>query len=412
MRSPRRSPVLLLFVWLCAVNTFAQTSPWDKPDPDSPWNKPNPDSPWNQKQPAEESPWAGPSPVGNWIVEYRDYPDVGGVGPVALMVYESVSLRCERAANGGCYLRKVADPAADWLVGEVARPGHTAPVSRKSRGGMLTLNHPFFFVLEGASTTFRPTSATEMSGQWTHGDIRGGKPSPVVWRRGVPRITRVKFISALESETTPGGPPARVRVGYDAVYWGAGTPAYAPQFTVEIYGENLWGHHVVHLPKDVDMITWEPAYIQDPAGTNPVTANVIGVRVQVLILGERPGSVPEREVPKATPGRKTLVFNDLEIPFDLDITGFPGEISKTSKLLNLRYVELRDGQYVPITGELKHGEVFYVEAAFDAAPTSKEYVVKLEWGGGAGSDVRVTPSSDAKVFRSEAIRLQAPVVER
>ena len=417
MRFARRSPVLLVLVSLCAVSAFAQTSPWDKPNPNSLWDKPDPNSPSNPNRPAGEAPWTGPSPVGNWIVEFRDYPDPGRAAPVALAVSAPSSLQCERAASGGCYLRKVTDPNADWEVREVARPGAWAvgTISRKSRGGMLTLNHPSFFVLSGTQTTFRPAGADRIQGQWTHADIRGGKPSPVVWRRGVPRITRVKFISALESETTPGGPPAPVRVGYNDIFWGARTPAYAPQFTVEIYGENLWGHLLVHLPKDVDMIAWEPTYIQNPAGTDPVTANVIGLRVQVLILGERPGSAPDREVPKATPGRKTLVFNDLDIPFDLEITGFPGgatgTTTRTTKLMELRYVELRDGKYVPIAGELKHGAVFYVEAAFDATPADREYVVKLDWGVGPGSEVTVRPSSDAKVFRSEALRLQAPVTK-
>jgi hypothetical protein len=104
----------------------------------------------------------------------------------------------------------------------------------------------------------------------------------------------------------------------------------------------------------------------------------------------------------AKPGRKVITLNGTRKEFQVFL-------GTAVKVVGLRYVELRDGKYVPISGELKHGAVFFVEASFDAPPAEKTHVVKLAWGEGAGVDVKLTASSDAKVFRSEAIRLQAPV---
>lgn len=85
---------------------------------------------------------------------------------------------------------------------------------------------------------------------------------------------------------------------------------------------------------------------------------------------------------------------------------------RLGSLKELRYVELKNGEYVSIDGELRHGSTFYVEAIFDAKPTEDEYAVQLSWDEGAGSDVKLTPSSDPTVFRSEAIRLQPPQVNQ
>lgn len=414
MRSTRRSPVLVaLFAFLLAANAFAQDSPWDKPNPNSPWDRPNPNSPWDKPDPNRPStppqptasPWTGASVTGNWIADYRDWRDVGDVTRMALIVRPPVALQCAKALNGGCYLIKTPDNTSEWLVNEMSRSDHIARIPRLTQGGMLTMDHPFFFTMEGVQTRIAPAGRDELRGQWSKGDVRDGKPGAVSWRRQVPRITAVKFISGLESETTPGGAPAQVRFAYDEVNWNSRTPVLSPGFTVEVYGDNLWGYHRVHLPTSVDMVASDPEPIHSgPAGDLP-TSNVIGFRVTVQILGVRPGS--EHDIPKATPGGKTLVIDNVVVPFDLDITGFPGATTP-AKLLTLRYVELRDGRYVPVEGELKHGSVFYVEAAFDGPPAERQHVVRLGWGNGQASDVQIVPTSDATVFRSEAIRLQAP----
>jgi hypothetical protein len=79
------------------------------------------------------------------------------------------------------------------------------------------------------------------------------------------------------------------------------------------------------------------------------------------------------------------------------------------RLLRLRYMKFEDERFVEISGDLKHGSTFYVEATFDANPAQQEYKVRLSWQAGANTDITVKPTSDAKVFRSEAIHLQPPV---
>lgn len=110
------------------------------------------------------------------------------------------------------------------------------------------------------------------------------------------------------------------------------------------------------------------------------------------------------------PGRKVITLNGARKEFDVKF-GTPRQAA-AGKLKGLRYVELKDGKYVPIDGELKHGATFFVEASFDDKPAQAEYTVKLDWGTATGAEVRVKASEDAKVYRSEPIRLQSPTVNR
>lgn len=114
--------------------------------------------------------------------------------------------------------------------------------------------------------------------------------------------------------------------------------------------------------------------------------------------------------PDAKPGRKVLTLNGVRREFDLVFANYREE--GPGKLKGLRYVELKDGKYVPISGELRHGATFFVEAAFDNKPAQSEYTVKLSWGPGPAADVRVKPSDDAKVFRSKPLQLQPPAANR
>lgn len=81
-------------------------------------------------------------------------------------------------------------------------------------------------------------------------------------------------------------------------------------------------------------------------------------------------------------------------------------------LKELRYVELKNGKYSPIEGELKHGATFYIEATFDSKPADSEYEVQLSWGGADGAEVKLTASSDPTILRSQPIRLEAPAVNQ
>lgn len=399
MRASLRDPAFLVLLCLSASIASAQTSPRPTPNPTSPWDKPNPDSVWDKMNPAVTLPWTGPSPVGDWIVEWRDVPERGRVVRAPVTIFDARTLQCTKTADGGCRLAKVIDRSAAWRLWAI---GHTggSDIPRTSRGGMLTFQHPYFFPIEHGETRFGSTGDNQLVGQLT----RGGQEFPVVFRRSVPRVTLVRLISSVTSDTAPGGSVARVKVGYDADYWASASPSYVPRFTVEVYGDNMWGFHFVHFPHDVDIVTGDMEPILRPDAPDRTAGNIIGFRVPVWVLGVRPGA--KAEAARTTPGRKTLVIDDdLEVPIDVDIVGFPGA-KPESKLLTLRYVEERSGKFVPVESDLVHGTVFYVEAAFDTPPGANSYAVSLDWVGSAPRQVTVTPTAEATVYRSGPIRLR------
>ncbi len=409
-------------------------SPFDF-DPNNPFDNPRPgpfDRPAPSTSPAAP-PRGGPpvvgvmpptaadvSPVGNWIAEYVDYPDVGRVLRVAMVVAPRTRWQCVAAEGGGCHLGRVAEVGSPLRVYHGPQYGSALyrEMPAQRQGGMWTVKD---LLLPSATVQVRLAAVTrdEMRGDWGKQGGSQAERRPVRWRRQLPRITRVKFVSEIESETTPGGAPARVRLTYQKVDWEIRMLGNAPRFFVEVYGDNLWGHHDVHLAGAVDMMTDATEMIRRGDGSSPPVAdpsnrcsldcsNTVGVRIPVLIFGLRPGR--PHEIPRATPGRKMLVIGDVRIPFDLEIPGFPGPAtSPTANVVMLRYVVLGpDGRYVPIQGEVKHGAVFCIEATFDRRPEQREYTVTLDWGGGRGAQVTVGPTDQPNVYRSEALRLQAP----
>jgi hypothetical protein len=337
---------------------------------------------------------------GNWIGEWFDTPEKGKSVKRRVSVSRATQLLC----NGKPFNPVLEAPPGEgclWMLQRITPPtwafsSNDHPISVTGRS--LTLGHPAYgFIDWGATSELQLIAANEVSGRWTK-EQKGGA---VRWRRAVPQVTRIDYISGPEvrDRVTPADRPGRVELTYDRFWssWQNNARGNRQRFQILIYGEHLWGHHVVYV-EGLDLEAYRASTVPDPDRPGEE-----GLRLDVVVW------------PSATPGRKILHVDDRQIPFDLVIKNFPGgtPAAPRPKVVRLRYLRSKNDQLVTVTGAVTHGELFYVEATFDAPPAEREHQVRLSWeAGGGGAQVTLKPTADPKVFRSEAIRLQPPQVNR
>ncbi len=281
----QRSLTLFSFVlFLLAAAAFAQ---FPTPDGEAPFN-------------AE----------GNWIVEHMDYPKKGAVAKSALTVARPWRMVREELPEGGArwfYLRQ----EGPWELrrtggGEyIGWGGGRVSVS----SGKIRVDHPTLVLgTWGGISEVSALGLNTMRGKWTYrGDNNGGAE---VWQRAVVKLERVVFSSrGVKTEARPGA-PAKVEVAYSGP--GNNMRGNRPAFYVFIYGENLWGHHVIDLGGAVDL---EPigfkTFEEEVTGLGP--ESVVGQWFIVMVWS------------RAKPGRKTLWVDHQPIEFDLVVKGYPNE---------------------------------------------------------------------------------------
>jgi hypothetical protein len=200
-------------------------------------------------------------------------------------------------------------------------------------------------------------------------------------------VTEIEFNSDITDKVTFGQEVGRLETVYSADDWVAGNRR---GFNVRIFGDNLWGHHVVWA--DAEGIAATRTHgITDPKSEKPL--KVVGIEVQGLFWSA------------ASPGRKVLHLDGIKIPFDLEVKGFPEE--KKPPAPELRFVRLVGGRYEPVA-ELRHGDEFYVEASYAVKPPQPPAKAELSWTDGQPRDVEFTATEDAKLFRSPRMKLESP----
>jgi hypothetical protein len=202
----------------------------------------------------------------------------------------------------------------------------------------------------------------------------------------------VRFQSKVASTWTKGGEPGQVRLDW----WGPNaTEPLRARFTVEIYGEHLWGPHQVDFGGDIDLqfafdftqyiLQGENRYAAD---RNPL--EVRGLAGQGWLFAH------------ATPGAKQLCVNGESIPFELIVEGYPG---REPVVKRLDFVRKIGDDFQPVTGQvLRPLEDYYIEVEFSSIPEDiTVYDVPLERGE-AQEIVQVHKQGNTSTFRSEVRR--------
>lgn len=186
-----------------------------------------------------------------------------------------------------------------------------------SAGGEMTFRHPYGFLgLWGGTSTLRVAGPGELRGTWKYGDTGG----TTVWRRVQPQIKEIEYASGI-TERVPPDRPGRLLTRYsgpDNYFRGNRLTA-----EISILGDNLWGGHRVYMEgADLEPHTVNPIY-GSAGGIGP--NNIAGLRLTIIFW------------PKASPGRKWLRVDDLRIPVDLEVTGYPEDPPELSWLAGDNY---------------------------------------------------------------------------
>ncbi len=332
MKPPRlgsssRSIALLVLAgavasWICAGAAVATAQRNPPPQPGKP-----------------ENAAAGPSLEGNWIIEWHNYPEGGQTTRLYAVLKRQWEMTSVEEEGGGNRYYNVASQAdGSWTLNytsDLENWGGTYP--QVDERGSLEYEWGDF---AGRRSTLRATGPNAMSGSWStpHENPEDRKTGAEVWRRVTPRISRIVFkgvshyeyapdfapyddpAAQTESVATPGGKPGRVEGTYGSGRgWSAGNDMRGnrPKFKVEIYGENLWGHHLIDVGGALDLEPlpeWRTFILEDgsthTAPSNPT--RVAGIVADVVIW------------PEARPGEKELWVDGVAYPFELVFHGFPG----------------------------------------------------------------------------------------
>ena len=245
---------------------------------------------------------------GNWIVEWEDSNLESA--HVTLTKGGGWSMVRHETGTWGEFTR---DPAAPWTIAMFV-PGLT------TYGTEATILPNGQFMAEyyygvhghwGGSSVGRATGEA-ITGEWNYGDNSGRE----VWRRVRPTLTG---ILGEDGVVSPLGTPVRVTSQY------AGPVASArgnrPGATLTVLGRDLWGRQRHWIPEESNIEFHRMSYLcADWQDTDTVYSDgfacldkggAVGLRFDFTIWWD------------ARPGRHYLYLNDVAIPFDLVIEGYP-----------------------------------------------------------------------------------------
>ncbi len=262
-----------------------------------------------------------PDIEGNWFVEWHDYPEEGMVERAALTLtkpWEMVEQSTKLDATRWVYNRKKnAGWSLDGWRGENYDYGYNTITPVVSGNRSIEIEHPYFILGHwGGSSTVELVAPDKITGLWKYKD-NGGKE---IWTKAAPKITRVKFLSDIDSEVTEGN-VGRVEKSYDSYWWSAAVDMRGnrPDFDIEIYGENLWGHHVIDLDGAVDLEPRGYSHMWDENALGR-PGRIIGLKLEVVIWEQ------------FVPGRKTLFIDGKKIPFDFVVKDYPDTLDAKLKV--------------------------------------------------------------------------------
>ena len=245
---------------------------------------------------------------GNWEVTATDSPERGKTNRYLLSLRQKRQL----TLNGGSFVSGDSfstTNGANWSYDRVSAPewlGHSKDAIVYSPSGSFSLTDYW-----GRVSTFRPTGINEMRGEWRYNNNKGTER----WRRLPTRISTIQYEGRTTNRVTYGGSLGRLHVDYDK---SDGSRGNKREFSIKIFGENLWGYHYAWVEgKDVEAY-WSRPIMGENTGKPD---DIIGLELKGYIWS------------KVAPGVKQIHLDNVTIPFELALEGFPStEVFTGSRL--------------------------------------------------------------------------------
>jgi len=333
-----------------------------------------------------------PSIEGNWLVQWHDTPEKGKVLQGALALNKRWSRRPITTESGQRYWVSTRDPESAWHAeGKIGDDygGSYEGTPQASATGQIVTQHGYGFLGHwGGLSKLSQTGPDTLEGQWTYRKQGGAER----WQRVTSRVTRVVFHSDISDEVVYGQGVGRVEKSYNPDWWGPGNSMRGnrPTFWIQIYGQNLWGHHVLNFRDAPDLELLDQRYIFQDGRTHSRLwhpERTVGIQATVVIW------------PGFTPGRKVLLVDDMEIPFDFIPTGYYP--AKTVQFMRPK------GEGFVQTNKLYLDEPFYVHVGFDGLPQRVRRDLVLTFDNGDRRTLKISTSKlGLKIYDTSELHLR------
>lgn len=251
---------------------------------------------------------------GNWMITWED---AENTPPGYAVLSKGPGYQCVDGPDG-CWYQFTRDPDAAWSVGFWTPPSNSSGGSVTiSPSGEISTSYNYFHLGYWGGASKGVAKGDKIIGEWSYGEDKKGRE---IWTRVRPKVTETETWIGETPERKPIGDPVTVTGPYsDASWYMRGN---RPTVYLNLYGENMWGLHYFWLPRESDIEISGLNYIcqmQNGEGY-PLHSNYHVCMSQGGVLGVQ---LPLILWPNAKPGPHTLYFNDQEIVFNLNLTGFP-----------------------------------------------------------------------------------------
>ncbi len=248
---------------------------------------------------------------GNWMIKWEGAKRDGAFATLV----KNLKWGCEKTKDG-CWSRFSRNDKEDWTVsllipGEIWSGGHVKfldddRISVSYRNGLLG---------DWKAESSGRGTKEKVSGRWAYGEQSGGE----TWTRV---RSHLSFVQANNGKKLPYGTP----LSLGAPYSGPGNDMRGnrPWQKISVYGDNLWGLHRWWIPKESGIeITNITYHCKD--------GDFFGFYGVYTMCLEQ-GGVQSIEFtltfwPQARPGLNVFYFDDKEIPFNLDLPGYPRRVT-------------------------------------------------------------------------------------
>jgi hypothetical protein len=244
---------------------------------------------------------------GNWIIEWE------GAKPERAFatLTKNLNWECHRK-DGGCWNSFNRTNKKDWTVAMVI-PGllYSGGSVRFLGGDRVSVSYQGWIFGDWEAQSTGIATEEKISGKWTYGDTSGAE----IWTRVRSDISSVQ---ANNDKKVPFGTHLSLSVPYSGP--GNNMRGNRPVQKISIFGDNLWGLHRWWIPKESGIeITSIKYHCKEGSffefyNTYDMCLKQGGVKSLEFIL---------TFWPQARPSLNVLYFDDKEVPFNLELSGYP-----------------------------------------------------------------------------------------
>lgn len=288
-------------------------------------DKPAPVRDWkvrSKETAGADQPQSAQTPIeGNWYASWADSEEPDSY----ISIVRQFSWDCINRQDSWCQYRVAPGAPYRVFAAKTAENAATGPRADKltASGSAINIEWSYGFLgYWGGKSTVSVSSENTATGSWSYGDA-SGKAS---WRKVVSSITQVhaprrRADGTMGFDRRAPGDLLTFNTTYEPP--SNNMRGNRPEFAIDLYGENMWGHHRYSMPRETGLEIGGHSFICGDGST--ISSNrwnmsclgaggVVGVRIDVNVWAH------------AAPGLKVLEFDGQKIPFLLDVENYPTPI--------------------------------------------------------------------------------------